>query len=244
LPPLAVAARFGIGKDFFVNSVLTLCGYIPGHVHNFYIQNIRNNKSDRRTPKWAQKYGLVDMTALERRRKRTRWTNRYNDRAPRSTWEGAAYAEGQEPVDSSIDLSNENAANNTRSGTNNDLWRPEDEQYYGSSENRKSHGRWHYPANFDDAIIDTDSPGKKDRWARTEDAYVRQAEASERRKRKKKKKKPTVGESDTHSRASGSTTQFPEDAEGGLYGDKVDTSRSKSAVQDRTTDKDPFSHEF
>lgn len=52
----AVAARFGIGKDFFVNLILTLCGYIPGtfifafapnphflrpvkgHVHNFYIQ--------------------------------------------------------------------------------------------------------------------------------------------------------------------------------------------------------------
>lgn len=26
----AVAARFGIGKDFFVNVILTLCGYIPG----------------------------------------------------------------------------------------------------------------------------------------------------------------------------------------------------------------------
>lgn len=32
LPPLAVAARFGIGKDFFINVVLTLCGYFPGHV--------------------------------------------------------------------------------------------------------------------------------------------------------------------------------------------------------------------
>jgi len=26
----AVAARFGIGKDFWTNVVLTLCGYIPG----------------------------------------------------------------------------------------------------------------------------------------------------------------------------------------------------------------------
>jgi uncharacterized membrane protein YqaE (UPF0057 family) len=52
----AVAARFGIGQDFFINLILTLCGYIPGrfistialnlhsltpdqgHVHNFYIQ--------------------------------------------------------------------------------------------------------------------------------------------------------------------------------------------------------------
>lgn len=35
---LAVAARFGIGRDFWINLVLTLCGYIPGHGHNFYIQ--------------------------------------------------------------------------------------------------------------------------------------------------------------------------------------------------------------
>ena len=27
---VAVAARFGIGKDFWTNVVLTLCGYIPG----------------------------------------------------------------------------------------------------------------------------------------------------------------------------------------------------------------------
>ena len=30
LTPAAVAARFGIGKDFFINVVLTICGYIPG----------------------------------------------------------------------------------------------------------------------------------------------------------------------------------------------------------------------
>lgn len=188
------------------------------------------------------------MTALERRRKRTQWANRYNDRAPRSTWEGAQHAEGQEPADSSIDLSNENSTNNARSGTNDDLWRQEDEQFYGANESRKPQGRWHYPANFDDAILDTDSPrkkSKKDRWARTEDAYVREAEASERRKQKKKKKnKSTVGEADTHSRASGSTTEFPEHAEGGLYGDRTNTSEPLSAIPDRAKDDDPFSHQF
>ena len=195
----AVAARFGIGKDFWVNVVLTLCGYVPGrliftdtlnphplrpgqgHGHNFYIQvllkysrkwdfpltrqfriqNIRNNKSDRRTPKWAQKYGLVDMTALERRRKRAQWANRYNERAPRSTWEGAEYAEGQEHGDSSVDLSNDHTNNDTRTGANGDLWRSEDEQYYGKNENRKSQGRWHYPANFDDVVLEADPPRKK-----------------------------------------------------------------------------------
>ena len=186
------------------------------------------------------------MTALNRRRKRTQWANRYNDRVPRSTWEGAEYAEGQEPADSSIDLSNENSANNTRSGTNGDLWRPEDEQYYGKNENRKSQGRWHYPANFDDAILDANpsrKKSKKDRWARTEDAYVREAEASERRKRKKKKRS-AVGMQDTNSRASGSTTEFPEHAEGGLYGDRANTSESQPAVQDGTRGEDPLNHQF
>lgn len=187
------------------------------------------------------------MTALNRRRKRAQWANRYNERAPRSTWEGAEYAEGQEPGDSSIDISNENSTNNPRPGANDDLWRQEDEQFYAPNENRKSQGRWHYPANFDDAILDTDSPrkkSKKDRWARTEDAYVREAEASERRKRKKKKKRPTAGESDTHSKASGSTTEFPEHAEGGLYGDRANTNESQSGAQDRTRDEDLFDHQF
>ena len=188
------------------------------------------------------------MTALERRRKRTQWANRYNDRAPRSTWEGAEYAEGQEPGDSSIDLSNESNTNNTRSEANNDLWRREDEQYYGKNENRKSQGRWHYPANFDDAILDAGSShkkSKKDRWARTEDAYVQEAATSGRQqKKRKKKKKATIGESDTYSRASGSNTEFPEDAEGGLYGDRADTNEPKSTVQDRPRGEDPFDHQF
>ena len=29
-PSAAVAARFGIGKDFWLNLLLTICGYIPG----------------------------------------------------------------------------------------------------------------------------------------------------------------------------------------------------------------------
>ena len=282
----AVAARFGIGRDFWVNLVLTLCGYIPGelafanasnthplkleqgHGHNFYIQvllkrpkkeeftltinshnqNIRNNKSDRRTPKWAQKYGLVDMTALERRRKRAQWANRYNERAPRSTWEGAEYAEGQEPGGSSVDLSNDHT-NDGRTGANGELWRPEDEQYYSKKDSRKSQGRWNYPANFEDAILEVDPPrkkkSKKDRWARTEDAYVKEAEASERRKRKKSKKsKSTVGEPDTYSRASGSTTEFPEDAEGGLYEDRANTSQPQATAQDGTREEVVFDHQF
>ena len=189
------------------------------------------------------------MTALERRRKRAQWANRYNDRAPRSTWEGAEYAEGQEPVDSSVDLSNDHTNNDARAGSNKDLWRPEDEQYYGKNENKKPQGRWHYPANFDDVTLEADPPrkkkSKKDRWARTEDAYVMEAEASERRKRKKSKKnKSTAGNPDTRSRASGSTTEFPEDAEGGLYGDRTNTNQPQSATPERTKGDDVFSHQF
>lgn len=32
VPPLAVFIRFGIGKDFFINVILSILGYIPGHV--------------------------------------------------------------------------------------------------------------------------------------------------------------------------------------------------------------------
>ena len=32
VPPLAVFIRFGIGTDFFINVLLTVAGYIPGHV--------------------------------------------------------------------------------------------------------------------------------------------------------------------------------------------------------------------
>lgn len=35
VPPLAVFIRFGIGTDFFINILLTIAGYIPGHVRFF-----------------------------------------------------------------------------------------------------------------------------------------------------------------------------------------------------------------
>lgn len=79
LPPLAVAIRFGIGKDFFINVFLTICGYIPGHGHNFFIQNVRDNNNRGRTPKWAKRYGLVDDSDDKRKAKKRAWVGRYND---------------------------------------------------------------------------------------------------------------------------------------------------------------------
>ncbi|KAJ7774607.1 hypothetical protein DFH07DRAFT_800181 [Mycena maculata] len=240
-PPLAVAARFGIGSDFWLNLLLTICGYIPGHAHNFYIQNIRNNKNHARTPKWAQRYGLVDTSKIQRNERKSQWSSRYNDRLPRSTLEGAPYAEGQGDQGSSIDVSMEGHAPAARTNANGELWNPEEEQYYGADNNNSSSsgGRWHYPANFDDAAAPSSKStkkkkkdGKKDRWARTEDAYSISEEQSQRKKSKKKKSKTSLY-------SENSTTEFPEAAEGGLYGERQTAEPERSATTD-----DVFNHEF
>ncbi|KAI0748345.1 hypothetical protein C8Q80DRAFT_1171398 [Daedaleopsis nitida] len=258
LPPLAVAARFGIGTDFWLNLVLTICGYIPGHAHNFYIQNIRNNKTHRRTPKWVQKYGLVDISEIKRKERRSQWANRYNDRLPRSTLETQAYEEGQE-AGSSVDLSEENTRANGRTG---EYWNPNEERYYGknggdsSSVLTSGSGRWHYPANFEDAVPERKKSSKKkkekkDRWARTEDAYAAQEEGGSRKRKSKKRRSTAVADdADTSSRRSESTTEFPEDPEGGLYGDRRPAAgsgmdgRDREDAPRRTNDEDIFNHEL
>ncbi|OBZ69212.1 hypothetical protein A0H81_10809 [Grifola frondosa] len=225
-PPLAVAARFGIGSDFWLNLLLTICGYIPGHVHNFYIQNIRNNKNHRRTPKWIQKYGLVDTSEIKRKERRSQWATRYNDRLPRSTLEDQPYEEGQEGG-SSIDVSSEGHDPRQRpdANGNGELWNRSEERYYGQNGDSSSvatngSGRWHYPANFQDTVVSKKKSvkkkkEKKDRWARTEDAYSLQEGEGSTSKRKKSKKKnhSTVGD-DTHSRRSDSINEFPRTQKG------------------------------
>ena len=37
LPPLGVFLQVGLGKDFWINILLTLLGYIPGIVHAVWI---------------------------------------------------------------------------------------------------------------------------------------------------------------------------------------------------------------
>ncbi|KAI0082801.1 hypothetical protein K474DRAFT_1564499, partial [Panus rudis PR-1116 ss-1] len=257
-PPLAVAARFGIGSDFWLNLFLTICGYIPGHAHNFYIQNIRNNKTHSRTPKWAQRYGLVDTSEIKRKERRSQWATRYSERLPRSTLEEAPLEEGQEGSSSvDVSLENQDAAARRERG---ELWNPEEEHYYGESASVRTggSGRWHYPANFDDAIPEPSrkksssskkkKKEKKDRWARTEDAYSLSAESeygSSSRRRKSKKRRSTITpDDDTYSRKSdGSTTEFPEDPEGGLYGD---TRRGADPGPNNRRDEgdDIFTHEL
>ncbi|BGP38007.1 hypothetical protein JCM10450v2_001940 [Rhodotorula kratochvilovae] len=97
-PPIAILVRFGVGWDFFINIILTICGYIPGHAHNFvsrsgwppynyaelteirpqYCQNVRNNKTKNRTPRWAIRAGLVKMN--DPRAGRHQWAYRYDER--------------------------------------------------------------------------------------------------------------------------------------------------------------------
>ncbi|KAI6167010.1 hypothetical protein EDD17DRAFT_1773999 [Pisolithus thermaeus] len=248
-PPLAVAARFGIGKDFWINLLLTIAGYIPGHVHNFYIQNIRNNKNKRRTPKWAQRFGLVDTSTFDRRNKRSEWAHRYNDRNPESTFEGQPLEEGQVGPSRA---STENSLEPTTNGKG--LWRPEDESFYSGGRDGSSEsggGRWRYPANFDDAFS---APGeavlkkkkkKKDRWARTEDAY-----AAPIPRKKKKKKAPrnrsTVADGDTYSRRNGSAEmEMPEDPNGETYGRRDGNGQVVAdGGQTASTADDIFGHEL
>jgi len=40
LPPIGVLMVAGCGADFFINICLTLLGYIPGHIHAFYIEYV------------------------------------------------------------------------------------------------------------------------------------------------------------------------------------------------------------
>ena len=43
IPPLGVYLQTGISKDFWINVLLTLLGWIPGVVHAFYIILTRNS---------------------------------------------------------------------------------------------------------------------------------------------------------------------------------------------------------
>ncbi|HCN64794.1 MAG TPA: YqaE/Pmp3 family membrane protein [Pseudomonas sp.] len=43
LPPLGVFMQVGFGGAFWLNILLTLCGYIPGIVHAVYIIAKRSN---------------------------------------------------------------------------------------------------------------------------------------------------------------------------------------------------------
>ncbi|KAH8833625.1 hypothetical protein DL96DRAFT_1703275 [Flagelloscypha sp. PMI_526] len=255
-PPLAVAARFGIGSDFWLNLLLTICGYIPGHGHNFYIQNVRNNKNHARTPKWIQKYGLVDTSEIRRKERKSQWSHRYNDRNPHSTLENQPLEEGQRADRSTTSLSSE-GHDRRGGGQDGDLWRPEDESYYNNSNtSTETTGRWRYPANFDDAAFEgaartkrSKKKDKKDRWARTEDAYA-QGDGGKNRKKSKKKKKNNGDASSAASVYSqdSNSMQYPEDPERAPYasasGRADEADRTPEPLATHKTGDEVFRHEF
>lgn len=212
-------------------------------------QNVRNNKNHRRTPKWIQKYGLVNTSEIKRKERKSQWASRYSERNPHSALQDQPLEEGQEGG-SSIDVSLENG--DQRRGPGGEFWNPNEERFYGQNDRSNasirtngSGGRWRYPANFEDTVPEPTrkkskkKKEKKDRWARTEDAYS----IGETTSRKKSKKRRSTVETDTYSRQSGSTTEFPEDPEGGLYGD----SRPGAAPVNGSGRRDEdniFTHEF
>jgi hypothetical protein len=217
------------------------------------VQNIRNNKTHARTPKWAQKWGLVDISEIKRKERKSQWATRYNDRLPNSTFEGQPLEDGQEAGSSSVDLSNED--NRVRRQSNGDLWRPEDENYYNQrNASQSSGGRWRYPANFDESEL-TEIPkkskrkkDKRDRWERTQEAYTLSEEQSKKKKKKSSKRRKSRSSLQDSVNSRDNTTEFPEDPEGGLYGnstrvpDDEDTSTPGSRRKD--TPDDVFDHQF
>lgn len=192
------------------------------------MQNVRNNKNHRRTPKWVQRYGLVNTAEIKRKQRRSQWANRYGDRLPQSTLRDQPYEEGQEGG-SSVDLASEEGSVRGRNG-NGEFWNRNEESFYnanGGNASVASSARWRYPANFEDAAPASDAhkksrrkkKDKKDRWARTEDAYAAPDTDTASRRRKSKKKRSVAVEDDTYSRASSAELPIPEDPEGGLYGE-------------------------
>jgi hypothetical protein len=205
---------------------------------------------------------LVDTSEIERKKKRSQWANRYSERLPNSTLEGQEYEEGQVAGRSAENLDENGPPSRTRppAGT---LWTQEEESYYGrpdqagssvSVKSNASAGRWHYPANFEDAEP-LPAPGgkkkkvKKDRWARTEDARMGVGMDDGSRKKKKKKKSSKVPEANgdfvnpRRGSYDSSTVEGPEDPEGGQYG----SNRREPAVNGTGPEggqRDEFEHEF
>ncbi|KAI0407500.1 putative stress response RCI peptide [Xylaria palmicola] len=45
-PPVGVAIVAGCGADLFINIALTILGYIPGHIHAFYIEYVYYDRQE------------------------------------------------------------------------------------------------------------------------------------------------------------------------------------------------------
>jgi len=132
-----------------------------------------------------------------------------------------------------------------RQGQDGALWGPDDERYYANNASTSSGGRWRYPANFEDAVLPSEGSKrgkkkkeKKDRWARTEDAYSISEQQQSRKKSKRRKSRSSVAPSTI---SGDSTVGYPEDPEGGLYGN---TQAAEGETNGQTNTDEIFNHEF
>ena len=41
LPPLGVALKHGLDRDFWINLILTILFYVPGLIHGLYVNYLR-----------------------------------------------------------------------------------------------------------------------------------------------------------------------------------------------------------
>jgi len=202
----------------------------------------------------------VDTSEIKRKERKSQWATRYNDRLPHSTLEGQPLEDGQEAGSSSIDLSSEGnrgfRKNSTGAG---ELWKSEDEAYYNQRDSNppESGGRWKYPANFDDTELTaiprrSKKKDKKDRWARTQEAYILSDEQSKKKRKSSKRKKSKSSLQDSFVSRDSSTAELPEDAEGRLYGnssrvlndDGPTPPSGMSKKQPTATSDDIFDHQF
>ncbi|RYN34172.1 hypothetical protein AA0119_g3430 [Alternaria tenuissima] len=46
IPPVGVFLVAGCGADFFINLLLTILGYFPGHIHAFYVEYVYIKRRD------------------------------------------------------------------------------------------------------------------------------------------------------------------------------------------------------
>ena len=225
------------------------------HILYMVLKNVRNNKNNRRTPKWVARYGLVDTTEIERKKKKSQWATRYSERLPNSTLEGQEFEEGQIAGGSSENVHADGPTSQTNQAT---LWTQDEESYYGggrsttSLKSNGSAGRWRYPANFEDAEplpTGKKKKVKKDRWARTEDARmgVGMDDGSHKRKKKSKSRKTAETNGDFINPGRGSldssTVEGPEDPEGRQYGPSHHESTPNGSGP-AGEQRDEFDHEF
>lgn len=47
VPPLGVALKHGLDKDFWINLILTLIFYVPGLIHAIYVNYLRTGTQSR-----------------------------------------------------------------------------------------------------------------------------------------------------------------------------------------------------